>query len=44
MEFMNTIRDAVSVASRQKMPDGSVLATFYIHPQSVFAMMPSHQE
>jgi hypothetical protein len=36
--FARASRDAVTVASRQKMSDGSVLATFFIHPQSVFAM------
>jgi hypothetical protein len=43
-EFMTAVPDAISVASREKMADGSVLATFYIHPQSVFAMLPQTPE
>lgn len=35
-DFVKNIQDAVSVTSRQKQPDGSVLATFFIHPQSAF--------
>ena len=35
-DFVKDIQDAVSVTSRQKMPDGSVLATFFIHPQGAF--------
>lgn len=35
-EFVRDIQDAVSVTSRQKLPDGAVLATFFIHPQSMF--------
>jgi len=37
--FATTIHDAVTVASRQKAADGSVIATFFIHPQSVFALL-----
>jgi hypothetical protein len=40
-DFARLISDAVSVASRQKLSDGSVLATFFIHPQSVFEDMAS---
>lgn len=39
-EFAASVRDAVSVASREKQADGSILATFYIHPQSTFEMLP----
>jgi hypothetical protein len=35
-DFVRDIQDAVSVTSRQKLPDGAVLATFFIHPQSAF--------
>lgn len=35
-EFMSVIQDAVSVASRERQSDGSVIATFYTHPQSIF--------
>jgi len=35
-DFVRDIQDAVSVTSRQKLPDGAVLATFFIHPQSMF--------
>ena len=35
-EFSRTIRDAVSVPSRHRDRDGSIVATFYIHPQNVF--------
>jgi hypothetical protein len=38
-QFMNAIQDAVSVTSREKQADGSIVATFYIHPQSVFQMV-----
>jgi hypothetical protein len=37
--FATTIHDAVTVASRQKAPDGSVVATFFVHPQSVYALL-----
>jgi hypothetical protein len=36
---MGAIPDAVTVASRQKLSDGSIAATFYIHPQSIFQMV-----
>jgi hypothetical protein len=39
-EFALAIPDAVSVTSRERLSDGSVVATFYIHPQEIFDMMP----
>lgn len=36
LDFARLIPDAVSVASREERSDGTVLATFFIHPQSVF--------
>jgi hypothetical protein len=42
-EFMMAVPDAISVASREKASDGSILATFFIHPQSVFGMVPHEQ-
>jgi hypothetical protein len=38
-KFATAIRDAVTIASRKKMADGSVLATFFIYPQSVLDTM-----
>lgn len=37
--FTTKISDAVAVASREKQSDGSVLATFFIYPQSVHETM-----
>lgn len=38
-DYVRDIQDAVSVTSRQKQPDGAVLATFFIHPQAVFDLV-----
>jgi len=39
-KFAEAIPDAITIASREKMRDGSVLATFFIHPQSTLDMVP----
>lgn len=38
-EFMSSIPDAISVVSREQLQDGTVLATFFIHPQAIFDVM-----
>jgi hypothetical protein len=38
-DFARAVSDAVTVASREEMSDGTLLATFFIHPQSVFDMI-----
>lgn len=35
-EYVSKIHSAVSVTSRKKQSDGSILATFFVHPQAVF--------
>ncbi|GMV17381.1 MAG: hypothetical protein HS104_41345 [Polyangiaceae bacterium] len=39
-KFASAIQHAVTVTSRKKMPDGTVVATFFVHPQSVADMIP----
>lgn len=39
-DFVQSVPDAVSIASREELSDGTVLATFFVHPQSVFDMIP----
>lgn len=39
-KFASAIQHAVTVTSRKEMPDGTVVATFFVHPQSVGDMTP----
>jgi hypothetical protein len=44
-EFARRVPDSVSVPTREKLEDGTVRATFYIHPQEVFvATQKTHPE
>jgi hypothetical protein len=38
-EFDRAVSDAFSVASREKLGDGSIRATFFIHPQDMFKLI-----
>lgn len=40
-EFDRAVPDAFSVSAREKMADGSIRATFFIHPPGVFDLLPS---